>query len=286
MERKLSRTKICLLAGGAVLLIALIVLVLVGISQSSPDTNEVRLSKQNLTLTVGETEKLTATATEGEVVWSSSDVAVATIKDGTVTALAPGKAIITATVGEASASCHVTVVAPVDPTDPSEPGAIDPDPSQGTSISQGIAGFTEEDWKGLPVDTSLVWGTDSEDGGKWGLRGDLEALEKWKWYPAEGINTLHNPGTQFIAWPTTEATASDGIAEAVFANKVEVSKSRFVLNAGCDTDANYIHIRLSVVLEDGSIEVLKPKSFVSGEYAPGKDGWVLSIRASGFMVRL
>ena len=274
MERKLSRTKICLLAGGAVLLIALIILVVIGISQSSPEANEVQLSKNNLTLNVGEIEKLTATATNGgEVVWLSSDAAVATVKDGTVTAVAPGKAIITATAGEASASCHVTVVAPEAPTDPSEPGPIDPDPSQGASISQGIAGFTEEDWKGLPVDTSLVWGTDSEDGGKWGLRGDLEALEKWKWYPAEGINTLHNPGTQFIAWPTTEATASDGIAEAVFANKVEVSKSRFVLNAGCDTDANYIHIRLSVVLEDGSIEVLKPKSFVSGEYAPGKDGW-------------
>lgn len=65
----------------------------------------------------GETTKLTATvlpdnATDPKVSWSSSDEAVATVdEEGTVTAVAPGTATITATAGEASAMCKITVIA-------------------------------------------------------------------------------------------------------------------------------------------------------------------------------
>ena len=65
------------------------------------------LDKTELTLAVGETETLTATA-EG-VTWTSSNDAVATVEDGVVKAVAMGKATITVTAGEETAACVVTV---------------------------------------------------------------------------------------------------------------------------------------------------------------------------------
>ncbi len=73
------------------------------------------LNKTDARLTVGETLTLAVTpepadATGVTVKWSSSDPAVATVaQDGTVTAAAPGKAVITAVSGEARAECTVTV---------------------------------------------------------------------------------------------------------------------------------------------------------------------------------
>ena len=77
----------------------------------------VSLDKNELTLTVGQTEKLTATvepsnATNKNVSWSSSDTAVATVaSDGTVTAVGAGTATITVTTedGGKTATCAVTV---------------------------------------------------------------------------------------------------------------------------------------------------------------------------------
>ncbi|MDE6556803.1 MAG: Ig-like domain-containing protein, partial [Duncaniella sp.] len=64
----------------------------------------------------GETLKLTATispaeTTDKSVTWTSSNVEVATVSDGVVTALKPGEVIITAsTVNGLTASCHITVI--------------------------------------------------------------------------------------------------------------------------------------------------------------------------------
>lgn len=74
----------------------------------------VTLDQTTLDLTVGDTEQLTATvlpedATDKTVVWSSSDQEVATVADGLVTALAPGTATVTASAGDRSAECVVTV---------------------------------------------------------------------------------------------------------------------------------------------------------------------------------
>ena len=74
----------------------------------------VTLDQTTLDLTVGDTERLTATvlpedATDKTVVWSSSDQEVATVADGLVTALAPGTATVTASAGDRSAECVVTV---------------------------------------------------------------------------------------------------------------------------------------------------------------------------------
>lgn len=77
----------------------------------------VDLNKTQLTLTVGDKEELTATvlpenATDKTVVWTSSASSVATVENGTVTAVSAGTAEITATAGGKSATCTVTVKAP------------------------------------------------------------------------------------------------------------------------------------------------------------------------------
>lgn len=79
---------------------------------------KIELSKTELPLFVGKTEKLTYTinpenATDQTAVWDSSDKTVATIADdGTVTALAEGTTDITLTIDEKTATCKVTVSVP------------------------------------------------------------------------------------------------------------------------------------------------------------------------------
>jgi len=78
---------------------------------------DISLNKNELTLVSGETETLIATiypndATNKKVKWTSSNPAVATVNDnGLVTAIASGKATITATTqnGKKTATCSATV---------------------------------------------------------------------------------------------------------------------------------------------------------------------------------
>lgn len=77
----------------------------------------ITLNKTQLSLVKGATETLAATvlpttATDKAVTWKSSDTAVATVKDGIVTAVAAGNATITAKAGEKTATCVVTVTNP------------------------------------------------------------------------------------------------------------------------------------------------------------------------------
>ena len=76
--------------------------------------NGISLDKTAVTLTEGETLTLKAAvspddATDKTVTWSSSNVAVATVENGVVTAVVAGTATITATAGDYSATCVVTV---------------------------------------------------------------------------------------------------------------------------------------------------------------------------------
>lgn len=75
----------------------------------------ITLNKTQLSLVKGATETLAATVlptTDKTVIWESSDTAVATVKDGIVTAVAAGNATITAKAGEKTATCAVTVTNP------------------------------------------------------------------------------------------------------------------------------------------------------------------------------
>ena len=75
----------------------------------------ITLDKTELSLTIGETDKLTATVlpedvTDKTLTWSTSDATIATVdNEGNVTAVSVGEATITATCGDKSATCKVTV---------------------------------------------------------------------------------------------------------------------------------------------------------------------------------
>ncbi len=75
----------------------------------------ITLDKASLSMHIGETETITATlnpdnATDKSVTWSSSDVSVATVTEGKVTAKKSGTAIITAKSGSCMARCTVTIL--------------------------------------------------------------------------------------------------------------------------------------------------------------------------------
>ena len=90
-------------------------------SESSSDTGDssgdetpvpsISLNKESLTIGAYTSETLTATLSNSEetIVWTSSDENVAKVIDGKVVALDAGSATITATAGDISASCEVTV---------------------------------------------------------------------------------------------------------------------------------------------------------------------------------
>ncbi len=91
---------------------------IVKVTPADPGTvfvESVKLDKTELELITEDTATLTATvnptnATDPTVTWTTSDSKVATVKNGVVTAVAVGTATITATAGDKSATCKVTVI--------------------------------------------------------------------------------------------------------------------------------------------------------------------------------
>lgn len=107
----------------------------------------VTLDKTSAELTVGGTAALKATvtpdnATDKTVTWTSSDESVATVKDGTVTAVKAGKAVITAKAGDQVAECTVTVKAK------EEKPEEKPDPAPAVNDKEIWSGSTDlgTDW--------------------------------------------------------------------------------------------------------------------------------------------
>lgn len=82
-------------------------------SLAKATTTAISLSSSSESIVKDETATITATTTPSgqHVTWSSSNPAVATVAGGVITAVAVGTAVITATSGNYSASCAVTVTA-------------------------------------------------------------------------------------------------------------------------------------------------------------------------------
>ena len=86
----------------------------VKVSTKVVPVTSIALDKTSLSMKVGETETITATvnpdnATDKSVTWGSSDVSVATVADGRVTAKKSGEATITAKSSSCIAECKVTI---------------------------------------------------------------------------------------------------------------------------------------------------------------------------------
>ncbi len=92
----------------------LIVLSVFGFAGCNPtEKKTISLNETAKELVVGESFTLTATTTpaDAEVIWSTSDETIATVEDGTVTAVSVGTAIVTAKNNTATATCEITVKA-------------------------------------------------------------------------------------------------------------------------------------------------------------------------------
>ena len=87
----------------------------VGTNADTVAVKSISLDKSTATIQVGKTVTLNATvapsnATDKTVTWTTSDATVATVVNGVVTGVAEGTANITATVGDISAFCAITVL--------------------------------------------------------------------------------------------------------------------------------------------------------------------------------
>lgn len=105
------------------------------------------LTLDGLELTVGESVTLKATSSlGGQIEWSSSNVAVATVSNGLVTAAAKGEAVIKAKTDYAEAQCAVTV------KEASHPVIPDPDADK-----EGYRLVWRDEFNGASLDTAK-WG--------------------------------------------------------------------------------------------------------------------------------
>ena len=97
-----------------VLVVLMVLCLTFSVLAACKDPVTIEISKTELTLEVGASKALTAAASDGsEIAWSSSDESIAIYENGKVKGIAPGTAVISASVGEVSATCTVTVNAPV-----------------------------------------------------------------------------------------------------------------------------------------------------------------------------
>ena len=80
---------------------------------STEEEKKISLNETAKELVVGESFTLTATTTPADaaVIWSTSDEAIVTVEDGTVTAISVGTATVTAKNDTATATCEITVKA-------------------------------------------------------------------------------------------------------------------------------------------------------------------------------
>ena len=105
--------------------------------------SQITLNKAETSISVGNSEKLTATVTPENaankaLTWASSDEDVATVaSDGTVTAVKAGAATITATAADGSGKSAVCKVTVIGGTTPSQPGGSTGGSSGGSSSGGG-----------------------------------------------------------------------------------------------------------------------------------------------------
>jgi len=118
----LPHSKLFIMSRKIYQLIVIALLLIVAISCKKEPVAGVKLEERFITLAVGRTATLTViiipdNAANQTVSWESSDIKVASVDNGKVTAKAVGKATITVTTqdGNFTAICEVTVLQPIEP---------------------------------------------------------------------------------------------------------------------------------------------------------------------------
>ena len=115
-------------------------------AQTNIPVTGVSLNKASTTLTVGDTETLTATvapedATNKAVTWSSNDSTVATVDEsGKVTAIAPGEATITVTTADGNHAATCTVIVHTATTITTQPQSVSVTEGQSATFSVTATG--------------------------------------------------------------------------------------------------------------------------------------------------
>lgn len=148
----------------------------------------VSLSETSLTLNVGGSVKLTATitpenATDASLTWSSSKPEVASVQEGTVLAIAPGTAIISATTkGGVNGSCTVTV------KDGDNPGPDGPGPD-------GPGGINANGHTAIDLGLSVLWASCNV-----GAENFWEAGSFFAWGETEDAFQTGNIGFALYKW--------------------------------------------------------------------------------------
>ena len=155
-----------------------------------PAVETVELSNSSLNLAPEKTSTLTYTfapenADVGEIVWSSSDEAVATVDaEGNVTAVADGKATITVSVGGVEAACEVTVATPKKNSNAGGSGSAG-GASGGSGGSGGVnipANNTGFQTGRLPLEhsygTGQWWAIDASDDAYWATANNINQMRR------------------------------------------------------------------------------------------------------------
>lgn len=168
-----------------------------------PVLESIELSNASLSLQPNDTAQLSYTAQPEnalikEATYTSSDDTVATVdEEGNVTAIADGKATITASVGDVSAECVVTV----DSTSNSSTGSA----SSGTngnsnggssdtsSSASAPAASSSFEYGALPMDPATDgetwWSIDSSDSAYWAVANNINAMRTEGGLPALTVSS-------------------------------------------------------------------------------------------------
>lgn len=173
-----------------------------------PDLESIELSDTSLKLKKDDTAQLTATANpDGAsidgITFASNAPDVATVdEEGNITAIADGKATITASVGDVSAECVVTVVSTV-----STPRASSNGNSSSGSASSGTNGGSNDtspsasapaasssfEYGALPMDPATDgetwWSIDSSDSTYWAVANNINAMRAEGGLPALTVSS-------------------------------------------------------------------------------------------------
>lgn len=158
----------------------------------TPAIESLDISKSSMTMKPGATNTLSVTVSPEDanisgMTWTSSDEAVATVdQEGNVTAVADGTATITATIGETTASCDVTVSSKASnnssKNNSSSSGGNSSDASSGNSSTDSNSSSqaaTSTAYGAIPFNlaagTQEWWHIDSTDDAYWATLENINA---------------------------------------------------------------------------------------------------------------